>query len=325
MKSILHSQTSRLPHGSKARNCRIAVIYAALGIALALGIPAQSQGREVIYETQSEFNHIQVIDADGLRILSFDGSRETQMRIDDPLQGHFEYIDYFHMPWVWNPNIDQALMIGLGGGSIQRSFLHYYPKVQVDSVEIDAAVVRVAQEYFAVKASSRHALHVADGRKFLEESKQIYDVLLVDAYSSSEGQSVIPHPLVTREFFQLATNHLSARGVLAYNVIGRIQGGRSSLPGSVLRTLSESFPRLYAFPARGSINVVLVATMSPEPLNSRTFMERANQRLRDGVITMPNFRQRLQSFREIAPSLYQAHPVLTDADAPPDGMLRTGF
>src|SRR5262245_1132429 len=91
----------------------------------------------IVLETTSAYHHIRVIDQDGLRSLTFDGATETRMSLNDPLKGHFEYTEYFHMPWLWNAQLTNVLMIGLGGGSTQRAYEHYYPDVTVETVEID--------------------------------------------------------------------------------------------------------------------------------------------------------------------------------------------
>ena len=105
---------------------------------LAAGRPGNSA---VVFEITSPYHHIRVIDQDGTRMLSFDGSMETRMSLRDPLRGHFEYTEYFHMPWLWNAQLTNVLMIGLGGGSAQRAFAHYYPHATVTTAEIDPAVV----------------------------------------------------------------------------------------------------------------------------------------------------------------------------------------
>src|SRR2546422_8554543 len=56
----------------------------------------------IIFEATSAYHHIRVIDQEGIRTLSFDGSMETRMSLRDPMKGHFEYTEYFHMPWLWN-------------------------------------------------------------------------------------------------------------------------------------------------------------------------------------------------------------------------------
>jgi spermidine synthase len=92
-----------------------------------------------------------VVDEAGIRTLKFNNSMETKMSLANPLQGHFEYTEYFHMPWLWNTNLQRVLMIGLGGGSTQRSYQQYYTNVMVETVELDPVVVTVAQKYFGVR------------------------------------------------------------------------------------------------------------------------------------------------------------------------------
>ena len=62
----------------------------------------------------SAYHSIQVYDEDGKRTLSFNGSWETTMSLTNPLTGHFEYTEYFQMPWLWNHNIKRVLMEGIG-------------------------------------------------------------------------------------------------------------------------------------------------------------------------------------------------------------------
>ena len=91
------------------------------------GMNARAQpGRKVIFERISQYHHIQVYDENGVRTLSFNGSWESTMSLTNPLTGHFEYTEYFQMPFIWNPDIKRVLMAGLGGGSTQRAFQHYY-------------------------------------------------------------------------------------------------------------------------------------------------------------------------------------------------------
>ena len=106
--------------------------------------------RVVLFDRISAYHSIQVYDEAGKRTLSFNGSWETTMSLTNPLTGHFEYTEYFQMPWLWNTNIHRVLMEGLGGGSTPRAYQHYYTNVMVDVVEIDPVVVEVAKKYFTV-------------------------------------------------------------------------------------------------------------------------------------------------------------------------------
>src|SRR5882762_495470 len=221
----------------------------------------------VTFETYSPYHHILVVDQDGFRTLSFDGSTETRMLLANRLRGHFEYTEYFHMPWLWNHDIKRVAMIGLGGGSTQRAFEFYYTNVTVDTVEIDPAVVSVANKYFGVTESFRHKIRTEDGRVFLRRSATNYDLILMDAYTTGRYGSSIPPHLTTREFFGIASQRLTTNGVLAYNVIGQVQGWHSELVGALYRAMKEVFPQVYLFPANESQNVVFVATRVAEPFD----------------------------------------------------------
>jgi len=56
-----------------------------------------------------------VVDQAGFRTLCFDDATESQISIQSPLKGHFEYTEYFHMGWLWNARLTNVLMVGLGG------------------------------------------------------------------------------------------------------------------------------------------------------------------------------------------------------------------
>lgn len=279
----------------------------------------------IVFETISAHHHIRVIDANGIRTLSFDGSMESRMSLTDPSQGHFDYTEFFHMPWLWNGLITNVLIMGLGGASTQRSWARYYPHVTVETVEIDPLVLDVATKYFHFKESPKQIMHLSDGRVFLRRTETKYSAIFMDAYVQNRYGSSIPYHLATKEFFAIAAQHLTTNGVLAYNVIGSMQATQPDLVGSLYKTLKSLFPQVYAFPSRQSQNVVLLATTSPDKLAFTTLSSRANSLIYYKRITLPTFRDRLASFRPDPPANYNTCKVLTDDFAPVDGLLRTGY
>jgi spermidine synthase len=274
----------------------------------------------LVYEVTSPYHHIRVIDESGVRTLYFDAGMETRMSLKNGLEGHFEYIDYFHMPWLWNTQITNVLMIGLGGGSAQRAFQYHYPDVAFRTVEIDPTVVRVAQEFFNVRESQNHKIEVSDGRIFLRRSTAHYDVILLDAYVADRYGSSIPQHLATKEFFELARDHLTTNGVVAYNVIGTLYGWHADIIGAIYKTLQAVFPQVYLFPATSSMNVVIIATRSPIKTNIQGVRWRAAQMVESKRITLPGFRQRVESFQNTAPVSAFRSPILTDDYAPVEGL-----
>jgi len=295
----------------------------------ALLCPALSLRAGVIFEKFSPYHHVQVIDevsgTVGTRMLSFNGTRETKMSLTDPLQGHFEYTEYFHTPWLWNSKVKRVLMIGLGGGSTQRSYQHYYTNVVIDTAEIDPVVVEVAKKYFGVKETPSHRIHNEDGRVFIRRSPEQYDAIIMDAYTMTRYGSSIPPHLTTKEFFEIANGRMTTNGVLAYNVIGQLEGTKADIVGGIYRTMKEVFPQVYVFPAKTSMNVVIVATKSKEPFDLARVQRQGADLVRAGTVRLPTFAERLQSFIN-APLRSAAYsPVLTDDRAPVELLMRGDF
>jgi spermidine synthase len=283
---------------------------------------AQMAAGQVVFETTSPYHHIRVIDEGRLRVLTFDSATESRISLDNPLLGHFEYTEYFHLPWLWNDQLKTVLMIGLGGGSTQRAFQHYYPEVSSETVELDPKVIQVARDFFQLKESDKLKVITGDGRVHLRRTQKKYDTILLDAYTANRYGSFIPYSLATKEFFALASDHLTTNGVLAYNIIGTIEGEQESIVGAIYRTIKTTFPRVYLCPAVSSQNVVVLATKSSEPWSLLQLNRKADELIQAKRMTFPNFKTRLRSL-QLEPPLSAANSrVLTDDFAPVDGLLK---
>ncbi|HEY5915058.1 MAG TPA: protein-L-isoaspartate(D-aspartate) O-methyltransferase [Verrucomicrobiae bacterium] len=299
----------------------------AILLATALAVPARSASggiSRVIHEVTSPYHHIRVLDDGNFRTLCFDDALETSMSIQNPLTGHYEYTEYFHMPWLWNTNISKVLIIGLGGGSAQRSFEHYYPRVTVDSVEIDPTVLQIANDYFNFRESERQKVHLEDGRVYLRRSTAQYDLIVLDAYVQGRYGSCLPQHLATQEFFQIARDHLTTNGIVAYNVIGNVTGWHAEIVGAIYRTLTTVFPQVYLFRCNTSQNIVLIATKARGRAEINGLRQRAHLLVQSGRIELPGFLDRLSSIQFAPPANLARCPILTDDFAPVEGLAGGG-
>lgn len=306
--------------GWGAAGRRVARLVAGVFLAMACAAPGA-----VVFETTSSYHHIRVVDDGGIRTLLFDNAMQTRMALRAPLTGHFDYVESFHLPWLWNARITNVLMIGLGGASVQRSYRHYYPEVCVDTIELDPAVIRVAADYFHYSNSPTHRIILGDGRPFIRHTTNRYDVILLDAYTASPYGAFLPHALVTKEFFTLATARLSTNGVLAYNVMGDLNDGRENVLGALYNTLKSVFPQVYVFPAQTSKNVVLLGTRQATRVEVRLLQQRAAYVRQSGRALPPWIEKKIHTLRSIAPAAANNSSVLTDDYAPVDGLLHAGW
>ena len=196
----------------------------------------------VIYETQSLYHHIYVVEDGGRRLLKFDDSMQSGMYPDRPYESVFPYTDYFHLALAFKEDIADVLVIGLGAGTVPKRFHRDYPDMTVECVEIDPEVTRVAREFFRFPGDDEIEVHVADGRSYLKNVGKTYDLIIVDAYYADS----IPFHLTTVEFYELL-GRLKPGGILASNFIGALDGARSALPVYVPDRLT-GFPNAYVFP-----------------------------------------------------------------------------
>lgn len=240
-------------------------LLAALALAwwLGAGGPVRASG-DLVYERESSYNYIRVVQVGRERHLLLNDGLGLHS-IYDPdalLTGHL--FDYFLLaPYfaAWPPARPQPrlALIGLAGGTVARQYTAVYGAVPIDGVEIDPAIIDVAQRYFGLQQPNLRAV-AQDGRYFLAHSPRCYDVVAVDAYRPP----YIPFHLTTREFFLEVRTHLTADGVLAINV-GHT-GDDWSLSEALADTVHSVFPSVYLLDSPEDYNHLLVATVQPTDL-----------------------------------------------------------
>jgi spermidine synthase len=207
-----------------------------------------------------------------------DDNLHSAMDLQNPNRTVFPYTDYFNLGFLLNPKISRVLFIGGGGFTGPKQFLRDYPNVTVDVVEIDPEVIRIAEEYFAVNASNpRLHIYNNDGRIFLQETNQRYDLIVLDAYS----RSYVPFHLMTTEFFKLVSAHLTVSGIVISNLISGITSENDQLLTAEVNTMHTVFPSVYTFAAEGASyseaqNVEILAASSPQHLTETAFTQLAS-------------------------------------------------
>jgi spermidine synthase len=286
-----------------------------LVVSAATGAAGYTVEGRVVYETQTPYQELQVVDLGDTRTLYLGGQRHSAMHLADPDRHVFTYTRYFHLPMLFadDPDeIDRVLFVGGGGFTGPKRFVEEYD-VTVDVAEIDPAVIAVAKEYFRVEESARLRIHNRGGRQFLRETNRTYDLIVLDAYQKDK----VPFELTTREFMRLASSRLDEDGMLFANVISAPRGPASELYRAEYRTMSTVFPQVYGFPTVGGgvvQNVEVVATKERTRLTERELLAR-NERREVGV----DLRAEVRDYSPAPPT--DDVPVLRDDRAPVDSLL----
>lgn len=153
---------------------------------------------------------------------------------------------------AYTPELRDALCIGMGVGIVPRELARQ--GVAVDAVEINPAVVPLAERYFDLDTGS-FDLFVGDGRYFVNRASRKYDAVILDAFL---GDSVPSH-LMSREAFLGIKRVLKPDGVLVINTFVDFGSTKDFLGASLYKTLSSVFSSVRVHGARRA-NTIFVAS-----------------------------------------------------------------
>lgn len=227
-----------------------------LRILMPSGIVRPTEG--LVYEKESFYNYIQVADQAGRRVLMLNEGQATHSayRPGQVLVGgvwdYFLLAPYFtSLP---NPNeLDRVCMIGLAAGTASKQYTAIYGSVPIDGVELDPEIVQAGRRFFDMNEPNLNVV-VQDGRLFLAQTDETYDVIVADAYR----QPYIPFHLTTSEFFSLARERLNPGGVVMVN-IGRTASD-FRLVDVLAATMSQVFETMFILDVPGISNSLVIGT-----------------------------------------------------------------
>lgn len=225
----------------KSAKVKVPVLLLLLASGVSFWFGAQSRPKPELglrAVAESAYAELRVVEAGGNRHLLIDGGIHTIVDTLN-LESTFPYVAVMEVAQHLFTRPGKALLIGLGGGSLVKSFVRAGWSMEV--VEIDPVVTQIAVQYFGLDTSGVRVHHV-DGRQFLREASEHYDLILVDAY----GSSAIPFHLVTQEAFGLMKARLAPNGVLALNL--ETVGWYHILTGALTATLQQHFPHVLTLP-----------------------------------------------------------------------------
>ena len=268
------------------------VIFGTLASAL-IGLTASfaQESRNLLESKESLYNNIYVYEQPPYVSMTFGHNRkiytESVYNTRDDRDLPVAYTRFMTASLMYAKDVHSILEIGFGGGRTSWYLHKFLPNVSVTSVELDPTVVQLARKYFGIKEEPNFQVATRDGRLFLSESKERYDLILIDAYRGP----FVPFHLLTKEFYQIVKDHLAEGGVVAQNV-----EPSTMLFDAAVKTISVVFPQLDFYRADG--NIVTVAydgpERKPEDLASLARDRDKAYGLRYSLIEMLSERRRIQ-------------------------------
>jgi spermidine synthase len=158
-----------------------------------------------------------------------------------------------HYALLQHPSPRNVLLIGGGVSGSLAQILQHPSVVQVDYVELDPAILNMAQQYFPAEwapigSDPRVRVHRTDGRLFLKTTPHRFDVIIVNL---PDPQTAQLNRFYTEEFFREAARKLEPSGLLSFEVTGAenyISPALADFLRCLNKTLRAVFPEVAAFP-----------------------------------------------------------------------------
>jgi predicted membrane-bound spermidine synthase len=229
---------------------------------LLLGFQKKNSNKGVIYRSEGILGEIKVVDRELkdhdnstkiYRELLVNNISQTIMDKENPYVSYWDYVNILTRNILKFKNGDQALLLGLGGGTLYKRLIAN--KLNVDIVELDGRIELLAKEYFYIDDSVK--VIIDDARHFINTTNKKYDVIIYDLYHSETP----PIHLLTKEAFKEIRKTLNDEGILTINFYGFIKGNMGRAARSIYKTLIKQ-----------GFNIRLLATPGEEAARNLIFI-----------------------------------------------------
>jgi len=234
-------------------------------IAIAFGgLFLQNAAAKTYIEVDTRYNHVQIFDTEywitgePIKVMKVNNEYSSAIYPDsDELV--YEYLQFFRLAEHFNPEFSHALVIGGAGYSYPMYYLQQYPDATIDVVEIDPGLTELAREYFRLKDDPRMRIFHEDGRTYLNNSAEKYDIIFGDAYKSLLA---VPFQLATLEAIERKYKLLNDDGIVIENIIASMEGPASEFLIAECKTYLEVFPKVYLFACHNPEDPSLLQSIS---------------------------------------------------------------
>lgn len=107
------------------------------------------------------------------------------------------------------------LVLGLGCGSAIKPLRKKFPDCHITGVEINPEMIEIGKKYFNLNKISNLKIKICDAKKFVSQTKQKFDLILVDVYFGGQQQTIKIPPKI-----------LSKKGLIIFN---ELSNGQNSM------------------------------------------------------------------------------------------------
>ncbi|HZR47400.1 MAG TPA: polyamine aminopropyltransferase [Candidatus Manganitrophaceae bacterium] len=194
----------------------------------------------IVFSRQTQFQQVEILDTKSYgRCLVLDGKMQSS-EVDE-----FIYHEALvHPAMLTHPHPEKVFIVGGGEGATLREILRHNTVRKVLMVDIDQEVVEscklhLPQWHQGSFDDPRAEVRYLDARKYLEETDEVYDIIVIDISEPvEEGPAYL---LYTREFYQLVMERLGPDGMISLQA-GTVAPSNLLNFSAIYQTLKSVFP-----------------------------------------------------------------------------------
>ncbi len=169
------------------------------------------------------------------------------------------------IPLMLYPQAKTAANIGMGSGLTTHSLLNTPVLERVDTIEIERAMVDVAQGFRPrnelAYTDPRSRIYIEDAKTFFSSRNRLYDIIVSEPSNPWVSGTA---NLFTQEFYRLITRHLTEQGLLVQWL--QLYEINMELVVSILKALSEHFDDYAIYAANAGDILIVAKNNGPIPL-----------------------------------------------------------
>ena len=281
-------------------------------LACLLTYPLQAK---VLHKERSLYSTIVVSQSGNILCLQFSVRRDQRNQsckdLNKPKRMVFAYTRMTMASLLFTPEPSRVLVVGLGGGTLPEAFSQLFPDVEIDVLEIDPAVTRVAKDFFDYQPTPTTRVFGQDARVWTKRAQrkgEKYDLIILAAFNGE----YIPEHLMTREYLEETKALLAPEGTLVANTFSI-----SSLYGHESATYQAVFGGFINFQVPESANrVVIVPGTQVDDATLRSRAEALRTKLKPYDVPLKRYTRTIIDARNKGPDWDANARVLTDQYAP---------
>ena len=236
---------------------------------------------DIIKDVDSEYSRIWIknipVGEISYKTMEVDTGLESYINKDTNEMGA-RYLYYYDLFDYYNKDAKSTLMIGGAAYTYPTYYLNKYQEKTIDVAEIDEKMTELAIEEFDLDIENpRIKIYHQDGRSFLNNTKNKYDTILIDAFKGLNA----PFELTTYEALTKAKNALNDNGMVITNIISSLEGEDEEFIKYEYATYKAVFDDVKLFKVRDtekteSQNLILIGFKNGKNINEEKYEEYKN-------------------------------------------------